>query len=65
MEAVAAGSEATYTSDDASAASAASFAPSHDGSSMRPSKYRQTFGIIVNTVMGAGLWWFVVRKWRG
>ena len=22
-------------------------------------------GIIVNTAMGAGLWWFVVRKWKG
>lgn len=22
-------------------------------------------GIIVNTVMGAGLWWFVRRKWKG
>ena len=22
-------------------------------------------GIIVNTVMGAGLWWFVVGKWKG
>ena len=22
-------------------------------------------GIIVNTVMGAGLWWLVVRKWKG
>jgi hypothetical protein len=21
-------------------------------------------GIIVNTVMGAGLWWCVVRKWK-
>ena len=20
---------------------------------------------IINTVMGAGLWWFVVRKWKG
>ena len=22
-------------------------------------------GISVNTVTGAGLWWFVVRKWKG
>ena len=22
-------------------------------------------GIIANTVMGAGLWWFVVRTWKG
>ena len=21
--------------------------------------------IMLNTVMGAGLWWFVVRKWKG